>query len=827
MTDPAVETRAARPTILVGYGAFGLEVLRRLLQSAALRGILSWEGPRAGAAASERSLRDLALLWVPDRLRAAGQQVDKKDAREGSSFEMMRDLYWQIQQVEEQGTPESDFAAAVSAAAEKLLSASARAGRRGILPLGLDVVVLARPTAPEVVGSLDRMLVRGMDELANNANLERGVLGSEALTFIGILDFENYGDRGEGGKAVRQAVHNAVDRWCKRRQEGKPAFSRFYLVDGRTEGAIREEPHRLDEITLFLELLLFEGQRSGELQRMYRAQNVAESPLATFGVRLMERSAGLLSRLAAARFAIGWLAYAAGTVAGHGDGGRLAIHQRLGAYRPSELERHVRRSDYTHRIGEELDRLEKELLALPTGLADWPQQARDRYQAAVRRIEAQLGSAVRTQMEDIARQVLAPMPADLRAAVDEALNDPREAASLGTVIAEIDDLLAELSTETEVPTPRPGASEAHWQRLDQLHLDYRRFHRERVDVVGLRRWWWLLAAALAAGLTPLLTELLGDVPQPAPTSFLLSKAYDLLQKLANPLVVGTLSFVLLGGLGAAFLQRRIAARLERARRFYLDSERGRFVDRLRDGLLPGGALRAPLDDALDRLLLDMTQSVRGEISRELGRIVGHLRERRREMLWLREQLREFLRLYGLEERGAALDRALRNGTGIRHSVERVEDFERMLGRNPPVVERFRSLPAAKLAAGSWQERHNAAFLQPIAFLDRLSELYEDPLLQELARAGAGPEQQRRAAELVDFLSLHPGSILAFWWKDQEGVFPARRYCLLPPVWRTLPGVLTALSDVGIATEMVLPGIDGARAYLLSLQTGVDVGCLLE
>src|SRR6185312_13897741 len=313
MNDSKDETRSPRATVLVGYGAFGLDVLRRLLASTAHRGILAWEEPRGGAAPSERSLQDLALLWVPDRTGFAGQGVDDEDAREGSSFEMMRDLYRQIQQVEERETPETDFAAAISAAAEKLLSATTRAGRRDALPLGLDVIVLARPTLPEVVGSLDRMLTRGMERLANNSNLERGVQGAEVLSFLAILDFENYWDRSEQGRRVREAVHNSVEQWRKRRQGGRPAFGRVYLVDGRTSDGIRDERHRMDEISLFLELLLFEGQRSGELQRLYHSQGSIESPVATFGVRLIERSAGLLSRLAAARFGIGWLAYLAGT----------------------------------------------------------------------------------------------------------------------------------------------------------------------------------------------------------------------------------------------------------------------------------------------------------------------------------------------------------------------------------------------------------------------------------------------------------------------------------------------------------------------------------
>src|SRR6185295_15904061 len=91
-TDPMTAHRA---TILVGFGGFGLDVLRRLLASTAPRGVLRWEEPRGGGGPSERHLQDLALLWLPDPL-ATADEFERIDAREGSALEMMRDLYRQI-----------------------------------------------------------------------------------------------------------------------------------------------------------------------------------------------------------------------------------------------------------------------------------------------------------------------------------------------------------------------------------------------------------------------------------------------------------------------------------------------------------------------------------------------------------------------------------------------------------------------------------------------------------------------------------------------------------------------------------------------------------
>ncbi|HEX6158930.1 MAG TPA: hypothetical protein VF111_02110, partial [Thermoanaerobaculia bacterium] len=155
MNDLSSTVPGQRATILVGYGAFGLEVLRRLLASTAPRGVLTWEEPRGGGGPCERHLQDLALLWFPDPLVAASEQTDPEQSRQEIALEMMRDLFDQIHTIRGDLPSEILFAEELSKAADTLLSASGRAGRTGALPLGLDVIVLARPTSREVLGTLD------------------------------------------------------------------------------------------------------------------------------------------------------------------------------------------------------------------------------------------------------------------------------------------------------------------------------------------------------------------------------------------------------------------------------------------------------------------------------------------------------------------------------------------------------------------------------------------------------------------------------------------------------------------------------------------------
>jgi hypothetical protein len=823
MTEMGAAAPPHRATILVGFDTFGLEVLRHLLKSTAPRGVLTWEEPRGGGPPSERHLQDLALLWVPDPTAAIPKQIDQEDANEGNALEMMKDLYRQIRPVEP--SPQK-FAAALSEAADVLLSLSSRAGRKDVLPLGLDVIVLARPTSREILGTLDGLLIPALDRLAAYANLQRGVQGAEILNFLAIYDFEHYWD--ERGDSIRRALYDSIEEWESRREKNQASFSRFYLVDGYSGAGIRESPDRVDEISLFIEFLLFEGQRAGSLSRLYhRAGN--ESPIAVFGIRLIERSAGLLAHVAAARFGIGWLEYLAGRGAFRTAVEPPQLRKRLEPFAPEALDRLIDPQSLHRDVDAAFASLECVLATLPIGLPDWPDRIRRQYEATLVQLEDHIATRARTLMAGGAGKHLSDLSHEVRAGIEEDLHDERDPVPLESVIEEIEGLSARLDQIREVIPPRPGEADELLHRIQDLHDDYARFDVERVDVERLKRWWPLFALALAAGLTPIAGEWLGNVPKPDPLRFLLTRAYEVLQWINNPLLIGASLFAGIWALGAAGLHRRIAARVDRSRRFYNDPDRGRFIDRLRGGLGPGGALRAPIDYLIDRLLYDMALSMRGEVTRELGRVLARLKERLREMSWLSEQLRGFLRMQGFAGEDLRHDapRMARDGSVVRYAMERREDFDAMLRSNPAEPGRFRSIQTSHRPFDGWHERYSRTFLVPLQFLERLSRLYTDPFEQELAKPGTGPEQQRIARELVDFL-VHTGAALrpAFFIKQQEGLPPEQRYCLLPSLWKGLPGVQAALSGLGITDGAVQTGGDG-RAYVLRLRAGIASKVLLE
>lgn len=818
-----------RPTVLVGYGAFGLAVLQRLLASTAPRGVLSWQ--TLSQSTNVRSLKDLSLIWMPDRLNMEDQQVNTAFYGLGKSLEVMGDLFEQIKEIPKKSTPELDLASALSQASMQLLSSAERAKSGDSLPLGLDVVFIAEPTQPAIVGLLDRMLALGLDHLVNNPNLSRGLQGSQALSMIQVLDFDNYWDRSDNGKQLRLALHRSLQQWQERREQKKSAINRCYLVDGRTQDGIRSPEVRIDEISLFLEFLLFEGQRDGELQRLYQPQNPQEGLLASFGVRMMERSAGLLSRLAGARFGYEWLNYLVDNELperafdSNTTTVRKGFKQCYEPYRPKALKE--AELPLRQQLTTRLQNLEKKLLSIEPERTDWCDEIQRVYEEESVLIKEELSTQVRSQVQLVSEETLANLSDTMKTAIDSDLNDERDPLPLGLVMEQVEQALAELDQAQQTTDDDSDSTQTVWESLQSWHQKYLSISSERISLENLQGFWLALAFILAAALSPIFLSMLSNIPQPDKTS-VLNSLYEQLPYLNNDVTAGILLFVLAWSIGGIAWQRRIKARASRAQRFYNEADKGRVADFMRQYLKKDGALGSPLFKFLDQLLLDMSLSVRNEIRRELANVYRKLATRRQEMQWLNRQLRGFLSSHGIKidqpfnEQG----RLSSTQTGIRFSLEQGEDFQRMLKMNPMQPERFQAVQAEQGQFKSWYNNYNDQFLYPLTFIDRLSTRYRDPFLQELAKPGVGPEQALRSQEFLDFLDKQGRFSLAFSWQAQDAAQTERRYCLLPDLWQKLPGIQNALLDRRIGHEQMLVGYDIARAYIVGVQTGVELHRLL-
>ena len=168
-------------------------------------------------------------------------------------------------------------------------------------------------------------------------------------------------------------------------------------------------------------------------------------------------------------------------------------------------------------------------------------------------------------------------------------------------------------------------------------------------------------------------------------------------------------------------------------------------------------------------------------------MLSALRTRVLEMQWLRNQLREYLRLHGVDTMHPdRVSLAPADSGDLRHWIDLREELGEMLKRNRPSPERFRSTQASFKPFVSWMAQYSEAFLYPVSFLDRLSEIYEQPLKRDWSAPNDDARRQLVKA-LVALLGrrsasdFHPG----FNWEPMglEALPGIDKYAVVPSEWQ--------------------------------------------
>ena len=116
-----------RPTLLIAFGAFGLDALQRLLHQSALRGVLRWkESQSGGVASAQRQLQDLGLLALPDPFERSPEVAAQAAA---GAPQFLTDLYRQIKGAPSEAlSAEGGIARFVRRAADELVSQTTLTG---------------------------------------------------------------------------------------------------------------------------------------------------------------------------------------------------------------------------------------------------------------------------------------------------------------------------------------------------------------------------------------------------------------------------------------------------------------------------------------------------------------------------------------------------------------------------------------------------------------------------------------------------------------------------------------------------------------------------
>jgi len=222
-----------RATILIGWGDFGREVLRRLLVTAALRDLLRWETDGDDALGGERRLSGLQLLGVRDHGTGGAPLFDDTD------LEVLRDVEAQIRDLGTSGDQEAAMAAEVERAARRLL-ATPPGARDGVdrLP-GLDLVVVAHLRDRQALGRFDAAMAAVFAALEKVGPLQRGLANAGAMAAVAVLDVDNYWHDAADAQNLRHALAEKVGRWEAERHRGRIAFGRVYLSGEMARDTVR------------------------------------------------------------------------------------------------------------------------------------------------------------------------------------------------------------------------------------------------------------------------------------------------------------------------------------------------------------------------------------------------------------------------------------------------------------------------------------------------------------------------------------------------------------------------------------------------------------
>ncbi len=788
------------PTILIGYGGYGLRVLHSFLSGAAARGALAWDERAAVGTLNERRLESLSLFWIPDTLDLPEQQVAGAVNVDGG-YELMDDLYSQVEHVSGARDRLAEILADAVEREKKRLTEVTRGG-----VFGLDVIVIAQPTRDEVIGALRDLIEPSMARLAEDPSLASAQDGggNSLLNFLEILDFEDYwAPRME---PVRQALHQVLNEHLEGFSAGRPTLGRVYLFDGTTPQGHRPADSRVHEAVLLLELLLLEGlRREPDAQALYRRERIDVPPVCTIGIRVVERSSGLLKRLAAASFARGWLDHLTSNPVDAEDPFGEVVNQ----FRPQGMAHTIGEPALRAAAARAVSNVQERFLAASRSEADWSRLLRESAErevdAAVTRLTQQTG-----KQTTVLGQKLNAFRDELEKAITTCLQSRRPPWSVGAAIEELHRLQLEFSSvasSSDESAPPPPLVDAY-AAAEEMQREYATYRMRQVRTLQLATKWWTIAAVVfALALSPLLLQIFSDgwpnSPVPAPV-----------QSLVSAILAGGTFWVL----GRLAIQPALERTAERARDYYTNPQRGRLSERLQKAAA-SPAIAGRIENHCRSLLTGLRQYLLGGAVGELVRQRTMLARRRDEMEWLQRQVGEFLLSNGVEAAGVVpVFMEGRATPDVRYALETNQDLATIAQSLPRDTGRFQELVESSRLFSDWSKTYCDTFLHPLPFLDQLSESFRDPL--ELDER----ETERRANLIATFLRTKVSMSVCFHWLATDGLPAAARWSIFPRFWKTFPGVEFALADAGFASHTITTD-KTERLYLVETILGVPADLL--
>ena len=793
-------------TIVIGYGAYGLRLMRLVLSGAAARGALEWIEPSGVAAASERRLRGLAFIWVPDPLGQKDQAYQNL-ADNDPALELFDDLYDQIETLD---VPPRELTRAVTAEVarerDRLLKLDDQ-NEDGSTRLGLDLIFLARPTTQQVLGQLRDLANAVLGRLGHDRLLYAGQQRTNMLlNALALFDFEDIWD--PAMQRVRHSLAELIQQRKPQFEKGDPVLGRIYLFDKTSGKGTATSQLRLDQAALLLDLLLFENVRGAlEVRELFGPKSPEQSPLCSIGLRCVERSSGRLLRLAAASYTRSWMRYLADE-SPTPEERAPALSAAIAAFLPDQLPATIQETAIRRLCDQEVMRIEKVMASARPGTS-WAEDLHRLLQSDVAAALDALTSRLAACSRELEKHELRGARAALHAAVHQLLAARDRPFSLGAVVHQLEELQAEL--DRAKPTPVASATAAldagAFDGVSQMYAETQFHSARQVEAAGFgARWWPCFAVLFGCAVTPFVLDAADQFLQNGPPTWLLS--------LSSATGCGAVAWAW----GRKMVQRDVERLARRTRSFYDDPDQGRLAERLR-AIADGRSVRFRLDQFVEALLATFKHQTLSLLSVEIRRMLDVLRVRQTEVRWLEKQCGAFLDLHGVAEINGSP--AFRDNTVAqrwRRNMECTEDLRAILQGHKRDPEKFAALQQDQKLLLDWRDPHFDRFLHPTKMLDELAATFVDERLTT-------PElRDSRAREIEDFIDSTEGSSPdGFNWNAADGLPTLSRIAVQPRALEQSPKVYQTLVNAGFNGHIAASR--GDRLYLIKARFGVDPALL--
>jgi len=805
-----------RPTIVIAYGEYGYRILHSLLSNSSERGLLEWSNSKK--VDGRKTLHNLELIWLTRKdNQDTGKARQMQEKLRNLDDPIYRDLYQQIKPIIIVDGHIDILIDAVNTAQQRLLAPDQLIQESSKTTSGLDVFFLASlHEDDETLPALDTIMYPLIGYI-NNTNLHfvNQYQNAPILNFIEILDYERLSSESDEVKSGRYHLKESIASWQSTRRMAKGnsrSFGRVYICDGTSQGTYRNIDLRRKEVVLFLEFLLFESIREGELRHLFESKP-NESILSTFGIRLGEQNIEALSQYAAANFAKGWIGYLAGNEFYDGiiASSEVKTEQIVRNVDVTKIAERVRlEDDVKETIDFELSKVKKEL-------ADHSKldvsDILERLEITFINAEAKAAQKISSLLSDIRRKELSKFKEEIIEAISYDLNDSRYPVPIGKLIDILQKQIDEIKELQEKKSTKPDKADSFLNMsyvgntIAKFYGWYADFLKHRINQQKIRYIWIGFSFVLSMLYMPSFMYALFFVGSDVgPASIISDRAHFFS---GHPLFIFVILMFITSVTLSAKAQKYITKKLKSANDWFTQTLRGRLIH----------ALNAVSrnDKLFNKLHDDVYNSLYSEIQQSLHEVKELLEKRRDEMNWLTKSLTDFKKRFKFTDSDTAVLQW--DGASIRYEIRKNSDLDkiqsRLVAENHKYADRLESAPAC---FKDWQNRYDSIFLSPLSFIGQLSKLYSKPFYEDVLRDTEGNNTE----EIMKYLRYSSQNLTdGLELLQQEGLYESIKYALLSQEFRGIDKVeRQILSHFSIDENHIIDLKKPLRIYLLSIKLGM-------